>query len=226
MSDPEKGDNSSESDADATANIPFSQINWLTDIDDYDPPLSPSAPSVCVSPLPPTTLPLPAMSIHIHTSPLPPAVPIAPIILMSLPCAPTLLSDDVVTTLVFGTCVKHMHNYSTHSQGSHKVHSNSSQAVSISIILDPSYAPIPKSNAELRTMVHRLQMENCLTKKEIIKARAETKASNAHCTIMTCAASVSKTELENQKHRTRQSVKASAHLISHLMLIKQHDAEI
>jgi hypothetical protein len=69
-------------------------------------------------------------------------------------------------------------------------------------------------------------MENCLTKKKIIKARAETKASNAHCTIMTCAALVSKTKLENQKRRTHQSVKASAHLISHLMLIKQHDAEI
>jgi hypothetical protein len=62
-------------------------------------------------------------------------------------------------------------------------------------------------------------------KKEIVKARSETKASNAHCTIMTCVASASSTELEKQKHRTRQSVKTSAHLISHPMLVEQHNAE-
>ena len=101
MSDPEKGDDSSESDdADATANVRFSQIDWSTDIDDYDPPSFPSAPSMCASPPPPIALPTPATSIHMHTSPLPPAAPIAPDVLMFLPRAPTLLSDDVVTASV------------------------------------------------------------------------------------------------------------------------------
>jgi hypothetical protein len=160
-----------------------------------------------------------------HTLPLPPAAPIAPDVLVSLPRAPTLLSDDVVTASVSGTRVEHMHNYFTRSQTSQKVHSNSPQVVSISITLDPSRAPIPESNAELRTMVHQLQMENCLMKKEIIKARSKTKASNAHCTIMTRTASVSSAKLEKQKCRTRRSVKTSACLVSHPMLVEQHNTE-
>jgi len=69
-------------------------------------------------------------------------------------------------------------------------------------------------------------MENGLMKKVIAKANSETKVSNAHCTIMTRAASASKTELENQKRKTCRSVKTNARLISHPMLVKKHKADL
>lgn len=43
---------------------------------------------------------------------------------------------------------------------------------------------------------------------------------------MTRAASASKAKLENQKHKTRQSVKTSACLIAHPMLIEKYKADI
>jgi len=69
-------------------------------------------------------------------------------------------------------------------------------------------------------------MENGLMKKVITKANSETKASNAHCTIMTCMASASKTELKNQKCKTHRSVKTNARLISHPMLVEKHKADL
>ena len=69
-------------------------------------------------------------------------------------------------------------------------------------------------------------MENGLMKKEIAKKEAGMKASNAHCTIMTRAASASKAKLENQKRRTCRSVKTSARLVSHPMLIEQHNVDM
>jgi len=69
-------------------------------------------------------------------------------------------------------------------------------------------------------------MENGLMKKVITKANSKTKASNAHCTIMTRTASASKTELENQKCKTRRSVKTNARLISHPMLVEKHKADL
>jgi len=99
---------------------------------------------------------------------------------------------------------------------------DSSVAASISIALDP---PLPKSYEEMRTKCCRLQMQLGLLEREVAKVKAETKASNAHCTIMTHAASASKTELENQKRKTRRSVKTNAHLISHPMLVENHEAD-
>jgi hypothetical protein len=69
-------------------------------------------------------------------------------------------------------------------------------------------------------------MENCLIKKEMSKSKAMINATNAHCTIMTRAASASKAELETQKRKTRRSVKTNACLISHPMLIKKHKVDL
>jgi len=69
-------------------------------------------------------------------------------------------------------------------------------------------------------------MENGLMQKVIAKANSETKVSNAHCTIITHTTLASKTELENQKRKTRQSAKTNAHLISHPMLIEKHKADL
>jgi len=69
-------------------------------------------------------------------------------------------------------------------------------------------------------------MENGLMKKVIAKANSKMKVSNAHCTIIMHMASASKTKLENQKRKTRQSVKTNAHLISHPMLVEKHKANL
>jgi hypothetical protein len=77
----------------------------------------------------------------------------------------------------------------------------------------------------MRTEFCRLQMECGLLEREIANVKAELKASNAHCTIMTRAGSISKTELKNQKRKTRRSVKTDTHLISHPMFIENHKAD-
>jgi len=102
----------------------------------------------------------------------------------------------------------------------------SSLAISISVALDPSGAPIPESYDEIKTELCRLRMENGLMKKVIAKANSETKVSNAHCTIMMHAALASKTKLENQKCKTHRSVKTNACLISHPMLVEKHKADL
>jgi len=198
-------DDDSESGAEAKATkICFLEIDWLTNTDDYEPPASPSA--VPASLLPqnmlsaPVTSDRPTPSPHSHMSP-----------------------SDCPSAL------SHESNYFTRSQASQKANMHSQPsllAVSISIALDPSGAPIPESYDEIKTELCRLQMENGLMKKVIAKANSETKASNAHCTIMTHAASASKTELENQKRKTHRSVKTNAHLISHPMLIEKHKADL
>ena len=99
----------------------------------------------------------------------------------------------------------------------------SSLAASISVVLDPSR--VPESYDELKTEFCKLRMELSLMKRDALKSKAEAKANNARCTIMTRAALASKAELENQKRKTRRSVKTNARLISHTMLIGKHEAE-
>ena len=50
---------------------------------------------------------------------------------------------------------------------------------------------------------------------EVVKAKANNDASNAHCTIMTRAVTTEKDDLDHQKHTTRQAVKTSAHYVAH-----------
>ena len=185
MSNFETDDDDSESGAEAEATkICFSGIDWLTDTDDYEPPASPSA-------VPASLLPVTSD----HPTPLPHS---------------HMLPSDCPSA------VSHESYYFTRSQASQKanMHSQpSSLAISISVALDPSGAPIPESYDEIKTELCRIWMENGLMKKVIAKANSETKASNAHCTIMTRVASASKTELENQKRKTCRSVKTNGRLV-------------
>jgi len=135
MSDLEISDDDSESDAEATIKVEFSQIDWSTDIDDYKPPPSSSIPSMHGPSSPLTASAPPTTSNHMHTLPLPPDD--------SLP---------EVLASVSGTRVQHMSNYFMRSQASQKVSKDSSTAAPISIALDPSRPPLPKSYVELRTM--------------------------------------------------------------------------
>jgi len=50
---------------------------------------------------------------------------------------------------------------------------------------------------------------------EVAKAKANNDASNAHCTIMTRAATTAKDDLDRQKRTTRRAVKTSAHYVAH-----------
>ena len=50
---------------------------------------------------------------------------------------------------------------------------------------------------------------------EVAKAKANNDASNAHCTIMTQAATIAKDDLDHQKCTTCQPVKTSAHYVAH-----------
>lgn len=92
---------------------------------------------------------------------------------------------------------------------------HSSPAVSVSVALDRSQAPIPSSVEEMGSEINRLRMTVNLMEKELLQAKAEAAASNAHCTIMARAATDAKAELEQQKRKTRRSVKTSARYVTH-----------
>jgi hypothetical protein len=226
-------DDESDTEAEATK-VCFSEIDWSTDTDDYEPQASPStappSPSAMhTSPLPPASLAdAPSMSNYTHASLLPQnTLPTS--VTSDHPSPHSHPSSSNCPSAIIpmsGTRVEHESNYFTRSQASQNASKQSSLAVSISIALDPSRAPIPESYDELRTEVCRLRMENCLIKKEMSKSKAVINATNAHCTIMTRAASASKAESETLKRKTRRSVKTNARLISHPMLIEKHKADL
>src|SRR5216683_3510923 len=54
-----------------------------------------------------------------------------------------------------------------------------------------------------------------LMRMEVAKAKANNATSNAHCTIMTRAATTAKADLNCQKHTTHQVVKTSARYVAH-----------
>ena len=54
-----------------------------------------------------------------------------------------------------------------------------------------------------------------LMEKELVQVKAEAAASNAHCTIMAHCATDAKAELEQQKHKSHQSVKMSMCYVTH-----------
>lgn len=183
MSDLELADNNNsnlESDAKATAKVHFSQIDWSTDVDDYEPPLSPSTPSAPAVPTLPTTLAdVPTMSDHrTHIPPLPQNMhpTFTSDVLMSLCHSHSSPFDDlVVMASTSGTCIEHLPHYFTCSQASQKVRRDSSPAMSISIALDPSYAPLPTSCEELQTEVCQLRMTLDLMARENLKMEPRSK---------------------------------------------------
>jgi transcription-repair coupling factor (superfamily II helicase) len=90
-----------------------------------------------------------------------------------------------------------------------------SPAVSASIALDHSQAPIPSFVEEMGSEINCLGMTVNLMEKELLQEKAESAASNAHCTIMAQAATDAKAKLEQQKHKSHQSVKTSARYVTH-----------
>ena len=54
-----------------------------------------------------------------------------------------------------------------------------------------------------------------LMEKELVEAKAHLDASNAHCTIMRRAATEAREDLQQQKRKSRRSVKTSARYVTH-----------
>jgi len=88
----------------------------------------------------------------------------------------------------------------------------SSSPVPVSVALDPFRFPV--SVAEKDSVICRLNLQIELLEREIAQTKAELRASNAHCTLMTRAASEVMTSLENQKRKTRRSAKTSARYLT------------
>jgi hypothetical protein len=111
----------------------------------------------------------------------------------------------------------HMSPYYTRSQVSQitSLSVHSSPAISISIALNPAQAPQPQSIQELLSENRRLKMMLDLVEKENTKLKANNDASNAHCTIMTRAATTARADLDRQKRVTRRAVKTSARYVAH-----------
>ena len=217
-------------------------FGWDSDPDDpdYEPPaemstLPPSpalcesrcdSPASCPSPAAPTTVPtVPAappshISLnspsHAASSTIP--VSIRPAISGTINASPEP-SDDVS---IESDAPLSRPSSSCHFTRSQKA---SSSAVSVSVALDHTRAPIPSSTEEMGSEISRLRMIVDLMQKELVQAKAELDASNAHCTIMTRAATEAKAELEQQKRKTRQGVKTSARYVTHPAIRAQWAAE-
>jgi len=108
----------------------------------------------------------------------------------------------------------------------------SSSAVSISIALDPTRAPMPTSHEEKDTEIARLRiayafMSKALAQKdqELLRSQAMVAASNAHCTIIKRAESSAREELQNRKNKTRRTVKTSARYVAHDTMKELHASQ-
>jgi hypothetical protein len=109
---------------------------------------------------------------------------------------------------------------------------HSSPAVSVSVALDQSRTLMPSSVEEMGSEIVRLRMTLNLMEKELLQAgnellqaKAEANASNAHCTIMTRAASEARAQVEQHKRKTRRAVKNSARYVTHDTIHAQWVAE-
>jgi hypothetical protein len=81
---------------------------------------------------------------------------------------------------------------------------------------------MPSSVAEMGSEINRLRMtvdlmakEVLQKEKELVLMKADLDASNAHCTIMTRSATEAKEDLQQQKRKSRRSVKTSARYVTH-----------
>jgi hypothetical protein len=246
MSESEDLDLSEEPEVPAEASVEM--IDWDTDPDDFDyePPLddthSPSPPPSSVCPSCASCPPLAHAARFVHVGPAVPATPpfYAPAhasnnsggfpAASSMPSAPPSLvrqlrlnnnmasnsepSDEI--SIDPENLSRPASRYFTRSQKA------SSPALSVSVALDRSRAPIPSSVEEKDSEINRLRLTLDLMAEELTKSKAETElmravadASNAHCTIMTRAMSDSKAEIEQLKRKTRQSIKSGARYVSH-----------
>jgi hypothetical protein len=180
------------------------QMDWDTDPDDLDyEPQSDhmSMSSSLPSGLPPVPAAVPAVPPSaMHPSLVVPALS-ATINVSSEP------SDDISIDL--DTLSRPPSGYFTRSQRA------SSSPLSVSIALHYSRAPIPSSSEEKDSEINRLRMKVELIERELVLARASNNASDAHCTIMQRAASDARTEIEQHKRKTRQSVKTGARYVTH-----------
>jgi hypothetical protein len=242
LSDCEMSDDKSSTAESMATDAPEAQVyhNWETDSDNFNYNPAPShltAPAAATTPteaLPsPLTVPVTGMntSSQLMQAMLAPStlascsLPITPSI--PLIFAPSTVSHYMGTSELprpSDTASVNMDPHATQlspyyicSQASQitslSVHSSS--AVSISIALNPAQAPQPQSIQELLSENHRLKMTLDLVEKENTKLKANNDASNAHCTIMTRAATTVRADLDCQKHVTHRAVKTSTHYVAH-----------
>ena len=83
----------------------------------------------------------------------------------------------------------------------------------------PTYEELMFENKKLR-------YKTTLLENELTMAKSETVASNAHCTIMTRAATKARAELQNHKTKTWQSVKTQSQFVMHPELKTAFEAEM
>ena len=234
-SDMELSSNESDSAEDVAEDAPAAQthFSWETDSDDFDDE-HPSYLTASASAATPTEALTPSRLI------VPAAVPITgtitspsplmhatrttlascpSLITSSTPPVPTppTVSHYVGTSNDAGPYATCTSSYFTRSQASQitSLSLNSSPALSVSLALDPIESPQPQSVQELLGENRRLRLTVELMKREAEKEKANNAAINAHCTIMTRAATTAKADLDRQKRVTRRPVKTSARYVAH-----------
>lgn len=95
-------------------------------------------------------------------------------------------------------------------EDAHSLRTASSSALSVSVALDMTRAPIPTSTEELWSEVRRLRMKMGLLEKEIARAKVKKDAFDARCAVMRREVSEVK-ELDSQKAKTtRRALKSRA----------------
>jgi DDE superfamily endonuclease len=205
------------------ARVPV-QLDWDTDPDDpdYEPPADNVSASSATCP-PASASAASGLLLSPATSIMQPFTPSGPTTRSTMPRVSYEPSKDFS---IDPDCISQPSHPFTRSQ---KQSSESSPAVSVSVALDHSRAPIPSSIEKKDFEINRLQMTVNLMEKEfastvnqmeekLTQAKAQIDASNAHCTIMMQAATEAKAELEQQKCKTHRVVKTSAHYVTHPMI--------
>ena len=234
--DSDSGDDESEdqsdSEAGATPLHPL-HMDWDTDSDDdsgYEPPLScVSSPSVSSRALP--TTPSSYISLPSLLTPSMPPVPAEP----SAPLACAMSTHSSGSPGKANTSNPDLSSHFTRSKNT-----PSSSALSISVALDNTLAPIPDSKEELSTEVARLRMTLGLMQKEAVLSDAKVEAAEkqvcllnakadaaeAHCTILKRELSDVKAELHSKKNKTRRAVKTSARYVAHETMKELHASQM
>ena len=210
---------SDKSEGQSDTNIHPLSMDWEMDSDDDDTAYKP--PSSHGSSLSLTHF-LPSTSSSYISVPSLFSVPMSPMLTDTsahAKCTPSISEAEQVDDLPVNTDTPN-HNASHHM--THLQNTASSTALSISAALDHNQAPIPKSMEELNAEIIRLQMTCNFLEQELIQVRANTEASDAHCTIMKRAESDARAQLLGKKNKSHRAIKTSAHYIAYETLKEIH----
>jgi DDE superfamily endonuclease len=111
--------------------------------------------------------------------------------------------------------------------------SSSSSAVSANAMLSrhqisPSdaHSGDRRTYEEMQFEIRKLQYSKQLLENEVLSLKGQLVASNAHCTVINRAVTETRTELENQKKKTRRSVKTQSRFVTHPELKAVFKAEM